>query len=101
MTSSIVHDKHERPRYVECVMQDVNSRSIRRVGYNEDTQQLVIQFYDSLPGLRTVYSPVPRDVYEGLLNAPSMGKYLEDNIRYVYDFALVDDENLIEPGQDG
>lgn len=101
MTSSIVHEKHERPSKVVCHMQDVQSRSIRRVGYNEDTQQLVIHFYDSLPGLRTVYSPVPRDVYEGLMNAPSMGKYLEENIRYVYDFALVDEENLHEPGQTG
>ncbi len=97
MTSSIVHEKHERPRRVTCQMHDVTSRSIRRVGYNPDTQQLVIQFYDSLPGLRTVYSPVPREVYDGLMNADSMGKYLEDNIRYVYDFALIDDEHLIEP----
>ena len=101
MTSSIVHDKHERPSQVTCHMQDVKSRSIRRVGYNEQTQQLVIQFYDSLPGLRTVYSPVPREVYDGLMSATSMGKYLEEHIRYVYDFALIDDEHLVEPGTSG
>ena len=98
MTSSIVHDKHTRPRQVTAHMQDVNSRSIRRVGYNEDTQQLVIQFYDSLPGLRTVYSPVPKEVYEGFMQAKSMGKYLDEHIRYTYDFALIDDDHLIDPG---
>jgi hypothetical protein len=82
-------------------MQDVKSRSIRRVGYNDDTQQLVIQFYDSLPGLRTVYSPVPREIYDGLMSASSMGKYLEEHIRYVYDFALIDDDQLVEPDSRG
>ncbi|MEF8834435.1 MAG: KTSC domain-containing protein [Halofilum sp. (in: g-proteobacteria)] len=97
MTSPIVHDKHTRPEQVEVHMQDVECRSIRRLGYNPETQQLVIQFYDSLPGLRTVYSPVPREVFEGLMNAESMMQYLEKNIRYTYDFALVDEDGLIDP----
>ena len=97
MNSPIVHDKHTRPDQVEVHMQNVKSRSIRRLGYNPDTQQLVIQFYDSLPGLRTVYSPVPGDVFDGLMNAKSMMQYLEEHIRYTYDFALVDEEGLVDP----
>lgn len=97
MQSPIVHQPHERPSRVVVRMQDVKSRSIRRLGYNPEAEQLVIQFYDSLPGLRTVYSPVPEDVYQGLLNAESMGQYLDENIRYTYDFSLVDDEDLIDP----
>ncbi len=57
----------------------------------------MIQFYDSLPGLRTVYSPVPQDVFDGLMNAKSMGQYLDENIRYVYDFALIDEDGLVDP----
>lgn len=97
MNSPIVHEKHTRPEQVEVHMQDVKSRSIRRLGYNPETQQLVIQFYDSLPGLRTVYSPVPQEVVDGLMNAKSMGQYLEENIRYTYDFALIDEDGLVDP----
>ncbi|NIR60683.1 MAG: KTSC domain-containing protein, partial [Gammaproteobacteria bacterium] len=70
-------------------MEDVKSRSIRRLGYNDETQQLVIQFYDSLPGLRTVYAPVPPEEFEALKQAKSMGQYLDEHIRYTYDFSLV------------
>lgn len=97
MSRSIAHEPHERPDRVDVRMDNVESRSIRRVGYNPATQQLVIQFYDSLPGLRTVYSPVPHEVYEGLMAAESMGRYLEENIRYNYDFSLVQEDNLVDP----
>jgi|GEM_PF-1775354 len=97
MTSPIMHEPHEMPDRVYVHMQDVKSRSIRRLGYNAETQQLVIQFYDSLPGLRTVYSAVPKDVFDGLMQADSMGQYLDEHIRYRYDFALVDEEGLIDP----
>jgi hypothetical protein len=95
MHSPIVHEPHTRPDQVVVDMQDVKSRSIRRVGYNADTEQLVIQFHDSLPGLRTVYKPVPKEIFEGLMNAKSMGKYLDENIRYTYDFSLVHEDNLV------
>ncbi len=99
MHSPIVHEPHRRPERVLVRMEDVNSRSIRRVGYNPETQQLVVQFYDSLPGKRTVYSPVPKEVYEELMQAPSMGRYLGDNIRYTYDFNLVNEEDLVDPNE--
>lgn len=98
MTSPIVHEPHQRPDRVVVRMEGVKSRSIRRVGYNDETQQLVIQFYDSLPGLRTVYAPVPREQYDALMNSDSMGQYVDEHIRYTYDFALVHEENLVEPG---
>lgn len=97
MTSSIVHDKHTRPEHVVVHMENVDSRSIRRLGYNPDTEELVIQFHDSLPGLRTVYSGVPQEVVDGLLNAEVKAQYLEENIRYLYDFALIDEDGLIDP----
>lgn len=101
MPRSIAHEPHPMPERVRVRMDNVESRSIRRVGYNPETQQLVIQFYDSLPGLRTVYTPVPNEVYEGLMSADSMGRYLEENIRYNYDFSLVDEDDLIDPAAAG
>lgn len=98
MTSPIVHEPHQRPDRVEVRMEDVKSRSIRRIGYNDETRQLVIHFFDSLPGLRTVYAPVPREEYEALRDSEAMGQYLEEHIRYTYDFALVHEENLVDPG---
>ena len=100
MPSPIVHKPHEKPEQVVVHMEDVKSRSIRRVGYNPETQQLVVQFYDSLPGLRTVYAPVPRELYEGLMQAASMGQYLDENIRYTYDFSLIHEDKLIGPGEE-
>jgi hypothetical protein len=97
MHSPIVHEPHQKPDRVYVHMQDVESHSIRRLGYNPETQQLVIQFYDSLPGKRTVYSPVPQEVFDGLMQAESMGRYIDENIRYTYDFALIDEEGLIDP----
>jgi len=97
MQSPVVHEPHRRPDNVYVRMEEVSSRSIRRVGYNPETQQLVIHFHDSLPGLRTVYSPVPREVHEGLMSAKSMGQYLDEHIRYTYDFALVNEDNLVDP----
>lgn len=99
MHSPIVHEPHEKPDQVVVHMENVKSRSIRRVGYNPETQQLVVQFYDSLPGLRTVYAPVPQELYESLMSAGSMGQYLDEHIRYTYDFSLVHEENLIEPDE--
>ncbi|MGH8095070.1 MAG: KTSC domain-containing protein [Chthoniobacterales bacterium] len=57
----------------------VNSSAIQAVGYDGHT--LTIEFtsgrvYDH-PG-------VPYDVYSGLMNAPSMGAYYNQNIRGKY-----------------
>ncbi len=97
MTSPIVHRPHGRPDRVVVEMKEVESRSIRRVGYNDETQQLVVHFHDSLPGLRTVYEPVPREHYDALVGSRSMGAYLDEHIRYVYDFSLVNEANLVRP----
>ncbi|MEX1082348.1 MAG: KTSC domain-containing protein [Halofilum sp. (in: g-proteobacteria)] len=97
MHSPIVHQPHRKPDHVCVRMQPVESQSIRRLGYNADSQQLVIHFYDSLPGLRTVYAPVPSEIYEQLCASDAMGRYVDEHIRYAYDFALVKEEALIDP----
>jgi hypothetical protein len=97
MPSPVVHQPHERPKQVRVRMRAVDSSSIRRIGYNPETQQLVVHFHDSLPGLRTVYSPVPAELFEQLLAADSMGQFLEQYIRYTYDFSLVREEALVSP----
>jgi hypothetical protein len=98
MSSPVVHQPHERPAQVRVRMRPIEgSSSIRRLGYNPETQQLVVHFYDSLPGLRTVYSPVPPQLFEQLLAAESMGQFVEQNIRYTYDFSLVREDALVDP----
>ncbi len=97
MHSPVVHQPHERPSRVHVHMRPVDSSSIRRLGYNPETQQLVVHFHDSLPGLRTVYSPVPADLVEQLLAADSMGRFLDEHIRYTYDFSLVREQDLVTP----
>lgn len=97
MHSPVVHQPHAKPERVCVRMHEVDSSSIRRLGYNPETQQLVVHFYDSLPGLRTVYSPVPPALVDQLLAAQSMGRFLEQYIRYTYDFSLVREEALASP----
>lgn len=97
MHSPVVHQPHEHPSRVQVRMRPVDSSSIRRLGYNPETQQLVVHFHDSLPGLRTVYSPVPADLVEQLLAADSMGRFLDEHIRYTYDFSLVREQDLVNP----
>jgi hypothetical protein len=98
MSSPVVHQPHERPAQVRVRMRPIEgSNSIRRLGYNPETQQLVVHFYDSLPELRTVYSPVPPQLFEQLLAADSMGQFVEQHIRYTYDFSLVREEALVDP----
>lgn len=99
MHSPIVHQPHEKPDHVCVRMQPVDSSSIRRLGYNPESRQLVVHFTDSLPGLRTVYAPVPRDMYQQLLEADSMAQFLDEHIRYTYDFALLPEERLVDPDE--
>lgn len=64
-------------------MTSVSSSNIAEVGYDDDTSTLGILFNS---GLLYYYSDVPKTVYEELLNAGSVGRYFNQNIRGVYNF---------------
>ena len=55
----------------------VSSSNLRSVGYEESSQTLFIQFHNGLYS----YAGVPQNIYEGLMNAPSKGKYLHAYIK--------------------
>ena len=56
----------------------VTSSSLRSVGYDESAKILEIEFQN---GRVYRYYDVPRDVYEELMNAESLGSYFVENIR--------------------
>ena len=64
----------------------VNSSNVAEVGYDDVSQTLEILFRNS--GLYQ-YFEVPRREYEALMAAPSLGEYLNRNIKGTYRYARV------------
>ena len=63
-------------------MIDVNSSNLRAVGYNPQTGTLTIQFRNNRI---YEYFNVPQHIFDGLLTAPSKGRYHHKYIkRYPY-----------------
>jgi hypothetical protein len=62
-------------------MISVNSRTISRIGYEENTGLLRIEFLD---GAEYEYYDVPQYEYDGLMSASSQGKYAHQNIYKKY-----------------
>lgn len=59
----------------------VKSSALTHVGYDDEKSQLHAVF----PGGATyIYNDVPREVYDGLHKAESVGKYFSANIRSTY-----------------
>lgn len=58
----------------------VNSSNLVAAGYNEQSQELYIEFHSG----SYVYSSVPKSVYEQLMHAPSHGEYHAAHIKNVY-----------------
>jgi len=56
----------------------VSSSNVAAVAYDDATNTLGVRF---LNGTEYHYSGVPRDVYEGLLNASSVGSYLNEHVK--------------------
>ncbi len=66
--------------------QNVESSDLLSVGYDEDTQTLEIEFNSG--GIYQYYS-VPQNIYEGLMNASSHGKFFYEYIRGNYHYRKV------------
>lgn len=65
---------------------DVDSSSIRSIGYDEDTRELHIAFHDTG---RYVYSNVPKHIYDGLMMAGSKGAYMHNTVKGRYEHKRV------------
>ena len=57
----------------------VQSSDLAWVEYDDLKQVLRIGFHQD--DAEYEYSGVPRDIYDGLVNAPSHGKYFHENIK--------------------
>jgi hypothetical protein len=73
---------------VKQTMQGVDSSNIGAVGYDADEQVLFVTFRSNNRHYR--YSEVPPDIYTSLLEAGSIGRYFNSNIRDIYDYTEID-----------
>jgi len=62
------------------------SSNVASVGYDHKTQTLEVEFTN---GSVYQYFDVPQSVYDQLINADSVGKYLNVNIKGSYRYARV------------
>lgn len=63
----------------------VQSSNLQAVAYDADSRKLHVRFK---PSGYYVYSGVPMSVYEGILSAPSKGRYFDVKVKkagYSYD----------------
>ena len=66
----------------------VNSTCFSEIGYDTETQMLLVRFLES--GKYYVYSEVPRSVYNSLNNAESIGGYYNEHIKGQYECRRLD-----------
>ncbi len=64
----------------------MQSSNLRSVGYDPETETLEIEFTS---GAVYAYYGVPAEVYEGLMDAPSHGRYFQENIRNQYRYRKI------------
>lgn len=62
----------------------VTSSNIAQVGYDPETQTLEVEFHS---GAVYQYFDVPQSVYDALMNAESIGGFLNSQIKGVYRYA--------------
>lgn len=64
----------------------LTSSNLKEVGFDPTSRTLEVLFTD---GGIYQYFDVPRSIYDGLLAAPSPGKFFHDQIRKVFRFIRV------------
>ena len=67
-------------------MISVDSSNVRSVGFDDDSSTLQVEF---LNGSLYQYFDVPRQIFDGLLAAGSVGSYLHNNVKGVYRYSRV------------
>lgn len=64
----------------------VNSSTISEIGYNEASQILTVKFKS---GATYEYLEVPREIYDFVANAESVGKALNAEVKGIYEHRAV------------
>lgn len=62
----------------------VGSSNISEVGYNDEESILFVKFKT---GSTYRYFDVPREEYDKMMAAPSVGLYFKDHIKHAYKYA--------------
>jgi len=65
----------------------VSSSNVAAVGYDENSQTVYVRF---LNNSLYIYKGVPQSEFDGLLNAPSVGSYLNRNYKNVYPYERIE-----------
>jgi hypothetical protein len=60
----------------------VESSVIKRIGYDEETQILAVEFKNNKT---YCYADVPKDMFDAFVNAGSIGMFFSENIKDEYD----------------
>lgn len=66
--------------------QPVTSTNVSEIGYDEVSRVLEIAF---VSGAVYQYFDVPRQVFDALMQAPSVGQYLNNNVKGYYRYARI------------
>jgi len=66
---------------------DVQSSMLSKVDYDGSTQKLCVVFKN---GSKYTYSDVPQSIYNELINAESIGKYMKANVMGKYNSQKID-----------
>lgn len=62
---------------------DVQSSSLRSIGYDKNTKELHVNFHDTG---RYVYHNVPQDIHEALMMAGSKGSFIHHQMKGKYEY---------------
>ena len=68
-------------------MPPVSSSNVAAVDYDEERRVLVVQYNSG--GVYEYFPDVPREVYEGVLNAESVGKAMNELVKPNYQYLMV------------
>ena len=69
-----------RPQEIE--LQEVESGNIARIGYDKESQTLVVEFKH---GGKYAYKDVPEETHQALIEAKSIGGYFHSAIRHKFE----------------
>ncbi|MGH1464244.1 MAG: KTSC domain-containing protein [Cognatishimia sp.] len=64
----------------------VDSSNVSAIGYDEDSLTLQVEFNS---GATYQYFDVPQQIFEGMLDAGSVGQYLNQHVKGVFRYSRV------------
>ena len=67
-------------------MNNVDSSNVAAVGYDENSHTLQVEFNS---GATYQYFDVPEVIFEGMINAASVGQYLNQQVKGIYRYSRV------------